>query len=199
MSLVYHVYGNDGAGGAIDLTTILDTVSGLTWDTPALGTPSDNAFLVRAYDTVTTLEDLNLDASCRIVISASGTDITNVPNAPYGLYATPLKAGAIRVHFAYSAIGQVAAPSGFKIWIQAGGSINYALTPSGTLSYAGTASYAIDVAGFTGGTSYTVAVRATNATGDETNTTTVTVTADTAGPLPVANLDFAATFGPPLG
>lgn len=194
MAIAYHIYGNDGAGGSVDYSTILATVSTLSWSPPPLAAPSDNTFAVRAYDTVTGREDRNTDAAVRIVIDAAGNDITARPKAPVALSVTPTAAGGAHVGWQYDPAGQAGAPTGFHVYVAAGAPPS--CTPG---SQAATVAYALgriffaDLAGLTDGVTYFVIVRAFNATAEEPNTTATTVTADAAGPLPVASLTATPT------
>ena len=83
----------------------------------------------------------------------------------------------------------------FKVWAQVG-AINYALAPSATVAPydPDQVPWLADVAGLVDGTTYTVATRAYNATGDDGNTVTVAVTASATGPLPVAALSGRPTY-----
>lgn len=193
MATQYHVYGNDGAGGPVDYSTPIGTTATLSFSPPALATPSDNTFAVRAFDTVSTLEELNTDCRVRIVIDASGVDITTRPNAPSDLAAVPTAGGGARVSWSYNAAGQGGAPTSFKVWLTVGGVVNYGVAPSATATYSsGRWFYSVDLTGLVHGTDYAVGVRATNATGDELNTLSTSVRGDNTGPDPVENLAASA-------
>jgi hypothetical protein len=88
----YQVYGNTGsptANDPINYTTPLAAVDALSWVTPPLSYPGDWRLGVRAYDSVTGLEELNLDAAVEIILDSAGNDISNRPLAPIGLRAFP--------------------------------------------------------------------------------------------------------------
>lgn len=194
MALEYRVYANDGAGGPVDYTTPVATTSSLTYVGSALPLSSDTTFAVRTRDTVSGLEDLNTDARVQIVVNAAGADVTNRPNAPRGLTARLLAAGSIRVEWLYPPAGQLGAPTSFKVWATLGASVNYAASPSTTVTYdPGRQLYSATLTGLTGGSAYSVGVRATNASGDETNTASVAITPDSTAPSAPTGLTGTAT------
>lgn len=197
MSTRYRVYKNDGAGGPVDYGTVVATVtSGTSCVASALATPSDTTFAVRAYDSVSGLEEDNVDCRVRIVIDAAGVDVTNRPNAPVGLTARATAGGGAVVEWGYATAGQRGAPTGFKVWATAGASVNYAVSPAATVSYAaGRPSHTATLTGLVDGTSYSIGVRATNAKGDETNTNKTTVVGDSTGPDAVEGLTATVGYG----
>jgi len=72
MATQYRIYKNDGAGGPIDYGTVVATVtSGTTYDTAPIATGSDVRFAVRAFDSLSTQEEKNVDAFVRIVTGRS--------------------------------------------------------------------------------------------------------------------------------
>jgi hypothetical protein len=193
MSTEFHVYSNTGAGDPINYASVVDTTATLTYTTPALSFPGSWSFGVRAFDTVSGLEEQNLDCALTIVLDASGNDITNRPVPPSGLRAFALAGGSIRAEWFYPAMSRLRTPIGFHIYIGIG-PLSYA-TPTATVLYSqGVAnSYGANMSGFTDGTTYTVGVRAFNAVAEEPNTNTVTVTALATGPAPVDSLVGVAT------
>lgn len=183
MATQYRIYKNDGAGGPVDYSTVVATVSTLTYTASALPLNSDTTFAVRTYDTVTGFTDLNTDVTVRIIVDGSGNDVTNRPAAPVAITARAIAGAAIRVEWLYPSNASNTAPTSFKVWITSGSSVNYAVSPNATVTYvAGKSLYKVDVSGFTTGTTYTVGVRATNASGDETNTSSFSVVADGTAP-----------------
>src|SRR5690349_11807576 len=117
MTIQYRIYSNNNAGGPVDYSAPVATVSGLTWDTPALPLSSDTTYAVRAYDTASGLEDANVDARVRIVIDASGADVSARPNPPSHLTAEPRAGGKVMVTWQYNPGGQGAAPTGFRVYV----------------------------------------------------------------------------------
>lgn len=194
MSLTYHVYTNDHAGGAVDYGTIIATTASLTYNPIAISPGSDCTFAVRTFDTVTGLEDLNSDARVQIVTDASGNDITNRPLPPGGLSARATKGGKILIEWSYLLPANSSAPTGFKAWTTAGASVNYAGTPILANYFASVVSYSVETAALTDATTYAIGVRATNASGDETNVISVSVIADATGPTAVINLTGSPTY-----
>lgn len=192
MATSYTIYGNDGLGGPIDYSTPIGTTSSLTFSPAALALPSDNSFAVRATDG--THEETNVDARVRIVLDASGNDVTAVPRAVSLLSAIPTAGGSIRVDWVH-APGQGPAPAGYKVWATIGLAVNYAASPNATVgTLGGQARFSATVPGLTA-SPYAVGVRAYNAAGDDGNTNFVIVTPLATGPTDVDSLAGVATMG----
>ncbi|MHB8397343.1 MAG: hypothetical protein ACYDCI_00190 [Candidatus Limnocylindrales bacterium] len=189
----YHVYENTGAADPINYNSPVDATSLLTYTTGILAYPGTWSFGVRAYYVDSALEEQNLDCYTTIVLDGSGNDITNRPLPPTGLRALPLAQGVIRAEWYYRPTSGPKTPTGFHVYT-ANGVLNYT-TPTATVLWTTGArnSFVANMPGFTGGTTYTVGVRAYNAVAEEPNTTTVTVTAITSGPAPVDSLTGFAT------
>jgi glucuronoarabinoxylan endo-1,4-beta-xylanase len=194
----YHIYANSGSG-PIDYSTIIATITGFTtttWTSSALSHPGDWKFGVRAFNS--SGEEQNLDVFAEIILDSSGNDITNRPAPPNGLRALAMAAGAIRVEWTYTAFLTSSAkkPTGFHVYTGTGGSPSYA-SPAATVSYSSAIAgmFVANLTGLTGGTTYSIGVRAYNATAEEPNTTFVNVTADATGPAPVVSLTAAAVAG----
>lgn len=185
----YHVYANTGAGDAVDYGTPVATVAALSYAVGPLAPGSDWTFAVRAFDPGSGLEEHNVDARARILVSATGSDLGGLPNAPSGLGAAPGAGGAMLVSWAYSPLNQGAPPSGFRVY---GGTptISYA-APLATVPYSARPNFSASLAGLADGASYQFGVRAFNATGEESNATLVTAVAASTGPAPVSNLAAA--------
>ena len=103
MSIEYHVYGNTGSGDPIDYSLPLATLSGLSWNSGSLTFPGTWSFNVRAYDTVSGLEEQNLDCAISIILDSSGNDITHWPTSADGYsgvrhscWFNPASSGTIR-------------------------------------------------------------------------------------------------------
>jgi hypothetical protein len=191
MSLLYDIFSGDHAGGPVDYTTPVATVSGLTWTGPALPPSSTTRFGVRARDTVSGLSELNTDAAVTIPVSAAGTDLGGLPAAPGGLRVTATAGGSALVEWAWPYL-RGPRPTGFRIY-QGVGSVSYA-APAGTVAYLGPRVPPRAVlAGLADGTTYQIAVRAYNAVGEEPNTIAVAVTADATAPANPENLTATAT------
>ena len=197
MSIEYHVYGNSGAGDPIDYSSAIATSSGLSWTSGALTFPGTWSFSVRAYDTVSGLEDQNLDCAISITLDSNGNDITARPLPPLALRAFAQAAGSIRVEWYYPQSAGPTAPTGFNVYTGTGGSPDYE-SPAATVAFsAGIANtFVSDLTGFIDGMVYTIGVRAFNATAEESNTNTVSVTADATGPAAVVALTATATSTP---
>ena len=189
---VYHIYANNGAGGPLNLTTPVFTTANTTWTT-TVAKPSDTTWLVRTFDLSTGLEDQNGDARVTVVIGSTGTDLTDLPNAPSGLTVIPTAGGGALATWIYNPGGQGGAPTGFHLY-SGTPSVSYT-TPVTTVNYgsayfgAGIAfHYQASFSGLTDGTVYEVGVRSFNATGEEPNTITASVTGAAAGPQPIPSL-----------
>jgi hypothetical protein len=191
--LEYNIYSNTGIGDPIDYTTAIATTTFLTWTSGPLAYPGTWKFGVRAYDSGTGLEEENLDCSIVLILDAAGADITNRPKPPTALRAFATAGGAIRVEWAYNTINPSPVPTGFHVYIGAGGSPSY-VTPVATVSFFSAigGTYVADLPAVTGGIVYTVGVRAYNGTAEEPNTNTVNVTADSVGPAAVVTLTATA-------
>ena len=189
----YQIFANTGIGDPINYNLAIATTGLLTWTSSPLAYPGTWKFGVRAFDPVTGLEEENLDAAVTIILDGSGIDITNRPKAPLALRAFPTAGGGIRVEWAYNTINPSPVPTGFHVYIGTGGMPSYG-SPAATVSFqaaiAGT--FVANLSGLTGGTAYTIGVRAYNATAEEPNTNTVTVTAITTGPSAVISLTATA-------
>jgi hypothetical protein len=191
--LEYQIYTNTGVGDPIDYLVPEATTGLLTWTSGPLTVPGIWRFGVRAFDTLTTLEEQNLDCAVTVILDASGVDITNRPKAPIGLRAFATKNASITAEWAYNTINPNPVPTGFHVYIGTGGVPDYthpAATVRFNSSVGGT--FFADLTGLVSGTAYTIGVRAFNATTEETNTTTVTVTADSVGPAAVRSLTATA-------
>lgn len=173
----------------MDETTPLATnLSALTWATPALAAPSRNKFLVRAYDTVSGLEEKNVDSLLEIVIDSTGADVTGRPAPPQGLLVSPIAGGGLAVEWTHPQIHQDALPTGFHVYKGTGGTPNYAAVAA-TVAYLGPVAHRTTLtSGLTSGTAYTIGVRAYNASGEEPNTAVATATPTTSAPANVAGL-----------
>ena len=193
MSTSYNIYKNNGSGGAVDYSTVVANTSSLSYVAAALSYPSDTTFAVRATDG--THEETNVDAQVRIVLNASGVDITGVPNAVASLSALANGSGSIRVDWVYIPPDGGPYPTGFKVWATLGSSVNYTASPNATPAFAiGVYRYSATITGLTGGSQYTVGVRAYNATGTETNTFSAQLVPISTAPTTVDSLAGTAVI-----
>ena len=185
--LVYRVYSNDGAGGPIDYDTPIATTQALSWTSAGLTYPGDWSFGVRVYSLLTGLEELNVDAITRVILDASGNDITNRPIGPVLLRAFPTANGGGRAEWAYPFTDPARRPTGFRVYTGPPGSVDYG-TPSATVPWKGNAPYSVDLPATADGSDVAVCVRAFNASAEDPNTLEVDYTADAVGPAPVQSL-----------
>jgi hypothetical protein len=187
MSTSYHIYGNGGSG-PVNYGSILATTAALTWTSGALAFPNTWKFGVRAFDTVSSLEESNIDALVEVTLSGAGVDITGMPDPPLALSAHASGAGRIVVDWHHVLLDVTRKPTGFHVYQGTGGTPSYT-TPVATVPWgSGINFYTRAISGLTGGTAYTFGVRAYNATGEESNATTATATASTAATATVTSL-----------
>jgi hypothetical protein len=189
----YAIFSNSGSG-PISYVAPIATTAALTWTSGPLTFPDTWAFGVRAFFTLGGLEETNLDCAVQITLSATGTDVTNVPPAPLAIRAFATAGGGIRVEWFAPPVYGANAPTGYHIYLGSGSSPNYGVVAAVVLySTAIGSNLVANIAGLTGGVLYQVGVRAYNATGEEQNTNTVSVMPISVGPLPVQNLVGVAT------
>jgi hypothetical protein len=197
MSTGYHIYSNTGAGDPINYTSPVATIgspAATTWSSSALTHPGTWSFGVRAFDTVSGLEEQNVDCVVTITLNASGQDISNQPAPPVGLRAFPVAGGVIRVEWTYPPTRGPKTPTGFHIYFGTTGTPNYS-SPVATVPFGSALAgvYVFNSAALSNNTAYTIGVRAINATAEESNNSTVTATAVSVGPNAVVSLTAVAT------
>ena len=177
----YHIYWNAGTGGPVDLTTPYLTTTNLTVNTGALTYPGDYTFLVRAYDTVSGLEESNVVARFRLVLDGSGNAVGNRPRPPVGLSARPGASGEALLTWAALPRGPHGSVTSYRVY---GGSPSVIYTtPLLTVPVNRTSlTQRATVTGLTPGSSYEFAVRAVNGAGEEANALTVALTLPSAPP-----------------
>jgi hypothetical protein len=167
----FRIYANDGLGGPINFTTPVATVTGTSWTTPTLLPNGVYRYCVRTFDTVTGLEDDNADAIVEIRLDASGYDVSGVPSPAFAISARATASGGAQVSWAWLPRPNEANPTGFRVWLTAGVTVNYAAAPTATVAFvAGRRAYGAALTGLVAGTTYSIGVRAYNAAGDEPNT-----------------------------
>lgn len=134
---------------------------------------------MRAFDTVSTLEEKNIDAVVKVTLAASGADVSGMPDPPLAISAHANGVGRIVIDWHYALLDATRKPVGFHVYQGTGGTPSY-VTPVATVPY-GTAlnNYSVSVSSLTGGTAYTFGVRSYNAVGEEANVITATATAST--------------------
>jgi hypothetical protein len=166
MAIAYRIYSNAGNGGPVDYTTPVATTSGLSYTTGAVAPATDTTFAVRAYDTVTNLEEANTDAQVRVVIGANGADQGLSPNAAQAVTLTPSAGGGCRVGWSYAPDDTWGAPAGFHVYLgsgQGGGSGSLSATVAYTPGQIG---YSVVISGPLTRTSYTATVGVYNGSGE---------------------------------
>lgn len=201
MSISYRIFAGNTAGGPIDYSTVVATVSGLTWTGTALPAPSQTRYGVRAYDTVAALDDGNTDAAVLILINGAGADVTNQPKAPQAATATPAAGGTVNLTWLYPYTDAATRPTGFHVYqgpfpgALGGSPVLTVPFGVGPLSGSGGPSrlFRGQVTGLTGGSSYQWGIAAYNAAGDGPQTI-VTATAATASTAPSNPTNLTATL-----
>ncbi len=191
--LHYDIYANDGYGGAVVYGSPIAALEATSWTTPALASPGTWSFAVRAADV--NGEEQNLDCAVTIVLDALGNDVTGRPAPPSGLRAFPIAGGQVRVEWSYCPAMGPGVPTGFHVYLGSGsGALPDYTSPAAEVAYGAGVfdAFVADLAGLTDGATYSVGVRAFNASGEETNTASITVTADATGPMPVDFLTATA-------
>jgi hypothetical protein len=188
----WNLYTNGGAGPVnydVPIATLPQAT--LTWSSTYLAYPGTWQFALRAA-TANGLEQ-NLDAAVTILLDATGKDVTNRPAPPVHLRALPRAGGAARVEWWYPTTAGPTTPAGFHVYIGVGASPSYT-SPVAIVAYSTgyLNTFKADLTGLTGGTAYSVGVRAYNATGEEPNTIAVGFTAGAAGPLAVSSLSSSS-------
>jgi hypothetical protein len=188
--LIYRVYQNDGEGGPVDYSAPIIETPYLWCNVPAIPYPGDYTWHVRVYDASSGLEERNIDGRVRLVLDASGVDITSLPASPSTVSCQTLSAGRIRVSWAYRTPSGRTQPSEFRVY---GGTpvVSYA-APVAVVRYAGDRSYWADIPSLTHGRPYQFVVRAANAAAEEANTLFAEATPDSVGPRPVDSLQLTA-------
>ncbi len=163
MAISYNIYANNGQGGGVNYDSPITTTANLTWTVGPLAFPSDTTFGVRALDEVSGIEEANTEARVRIVLDASGNDVTLQPNAVLGLSATATASGTCWLSWGYDATAQGGPPSDFEVTVTVGTSPSFG-SPAATVAYqAGVSGYGCTLSGLTSDTIYSVAVRAIGA------------------------------------
>jgi hypothetical protein len=165
MAISYNIYANDGRGGDVDYNTPIATTALRTFTVNPLACPGDHTFAVRAFDTISGIEEANTDARARIVTDSSGNDVTARPNGVLGLSARLTANGTCWVSWGYNSTGQGGAPLQFNIYLTPGGSASFA-SPAATVAYLqGVSGYGCTLSGLASNTISTIAVQAIGASG----------------------------------
>jgi|GEM_PF-2831436 len=188
----YHVYANEGDGGPIDYSTPVATIDGLEWTPPPLTFPGAHRFGVRAFGSLSGLEERNVDAAVFIILEDAGKDITNRPAAPFGLRVRCESGGVVVTEWSHPGGARENRPTGFHVytgWPEPNHDAP-AATVAASAEFAG--SHMARLAGLPDGP-LAVAVRAFNAAAEEDNQSFVTVMVDGTPPGPVDGLTAQAT------
>lgn len=189
----YHVYANSGDGGPIDYSSPVATVDGLQWTTPPLAFPAEWRFGVRAFGSISGLEEENVDAAVLILLDGSGADVTNRPAPPFGLRLRNEAGGRVVAEWGHPGGTRDNAPTGYRVY--AGWpSPDYSAPVLTTTARAFHGSFSAVLEGLSDGP-LAVGVRAFNATAEEGNADFAAVDVDGTPPDPVDGLTVSAVAG----
>jgi hypothetical protein len=192
VTVEYHVYSNDHAGGPVNYQTPIATVATTSFVTPPLAAVSDTTFAVRAFDPSSGLEEANVDARVRILLDSQANDITGRPAQVLGLSARPRGGGAIVVRWLPNPSVGAGKPAGYHVYF--GTPIPAYAAPAATVADTGRRDYSATIPGLADGSCYQFVVRAYNAFGEEQNTNAISAVASVQGPNAVDGLSAAASF-----
>jgi hypothetical protein len=189
----YHVYKNQGLGDAINYAVPVGVVTSLNWTSGSLSVPGQYRFAVRTSDSLTGLEEQNVDAAVLLSLDSAGNDVTKVPFPPVGLRAFPKAGGTVRVEWICPIGDPSRQPNGFHVYITLGSTIDYSkLATTVPWSSGRFGAFTTDQTGLKDGFIYSIGVRAYSAIGEESNTVAVTVKADGTAPSLVDSLEAVA-------
>jgi hypothetical protein len=174
MNISYNIYSNSGSGGPVDYSSPIARTSSLSSEQGSLAAPGDYTFAVRACDVATGLEEANTDARVRIMIDATGRDVSGIPGAPHALALSPSAGDGCRICWAYWPSPDLGTPDDFLVFVTPAGSASSS-TPAASVAYVpGQNGYSCDLPGpFPFGT-YTASVRSCNASGLDLAAQTIT-------------------------
>lgn len=171
MAIQYRIYKSPDAGGPVDYSTVVATVtSGTTWASSPIPTGSDVTYAVRAFDTVSGLEERNVTAAVRQRSGGSGQDLAAVPNAALAVAAVATGTTSVQVAWVYEPGEGRPLPTGFKVYASTTAftaTPPAGLTPKATVAYVrGQRHYTAGATGLAAGTAYFVTAVPYNAAGD---------------------------------
>lgn len=190
MAIEYHVYANDYAGGPVDYTTPVATVSAPTYTPAAIPFDSDVTFAVRAFDTVSTLEERNVTVRFRLLTGPAGEDLNNVPLPPPFVSVTPYGADTLAVSWVPSKVGPT--PTEYRVYAGTP-TVSYAVAVE-TEDHLDMPAFRVLLTGLTAGSEYEVAVKAFNGSGGSVPSTVLKAT-PVAGTGPAAPTALTITPG----
>ncbi len=194
MTTAYRVYWNQGTGGPVVESVPMATVAAPPYTTGPLGTSTDNTFVVRAYDTVTGLEQVGNETRVRVLIGADGTDQSGLPNTPHALILSAAAAGGARLNWAYAPADGWGTPTGFNVYLSTGEvTVNESSIPAATVFYTpGRVGYACTLPGPYTTSTYTAAVRSFNKVGPGASLVSVTGNLDLPTPFDMETIQVTA-------
>ncbi len=195
MEISYNVYRNDGRGGPVNYQTPIASTASLSYTSGLLPFSSDTTFAIRAQSMATGLEESNTEARVRVILDSSGLDVSAQPNPPHTLMVRATPGGSCMATWGYNPVGQAGAPTAFEVYLTRGTAAAYGNMVATVPYIAGTNVYRCNLPGLADGATYAVAVRASNPTVIERNTSAVAlVVGDSTPPGNVDGLVGVATF-----
>lgn len=178
MAVVTRIYWNGGSG-PVDYSTPLASVTGTSY-VHAVPASADAVFAARRYDTVSGLEERNVDARWRVRTGPAGEDLTAVPGPAAGLSAYRGPAGTVVVRWGYPHVakrisggtgltdlmGRGPLPTGFRVY-GAVTPLTLPATPAAVVAFvAGVETYQTLLTGFPAGAVVEVCVKPYNGVGE---------------------------------
>jgi hypothetical protein len=202
VAIVFRVYGSTPAappGNPIDYTTIIATVTTApwTWTGPTITAGTIARYAVRAYDTLSGIENPDIASEVSAAPLADGSDPLAKPPAPTSTSAAATLGGHAIISWSIAMVARSRWPTGFHIYAGVGTpSYTSPIATVPTRPYEGLSvtKYVATITGLTGGSTYAVAVRGYSAAGEGPSGPIALVVASTAGPLAIDG-GFAVVTG----
>lgn len=200
MRVTYRIRRGDDAGGPVDPDSVpyaeVDDAAELTLPAPAAG--EIRRYRVNAYDEDTGLEERSAHEATVLGSDAGGASAQDRPRSPGHVTALAGSAsGSVAVRWTYLHPRDNRQPTGFRVYVTAGSSVDYGDPPAATVAHVkGRPAYGVEVAGLTPGADYAVAVRASNADGEDLADAPALITLpDASGSAPAAAAGSATWAG----
>jgi hypothetical protein len=188
MAIVYQIYSNGGAGGPVDYSNAIGTVTGTSYSAGPLSVSNAYCFAVRAMDTTAGLLETNTQANVWVRLDALGNDIGQVPNAPFAPVARATSSGGCLVAWSYLGTSRANAPTFFLVYLTQG-STPLLTSPAATVTYLpGVSGYSFQLSGLLDGIAYIVSVVSQGPSGAKSVVASTTLVGDSTPPGDVDTL-----------